>query len=186
MISKTLAALADSGCTAAHFSDDCFRAILSTAGCIPLVDLVQLSNERLVNPRLLNDVVFGKTKAGNRKPNFTRPIGLNASDSAGNPLLTLILGMRSRSSTHSFAYELSSRPDVLKTVDLFAVNTNGICAIELLANTPSNLLPRRAQMQTNETMMLQQRLLAAWQAKLGPLLRSVWSLLLPGGQSMLD
>ena len=145
----------------------------SAAGCIPLVGLVQLSSEWLVDPQLLSDVVFGETKAGSRKPNCTRPVDISISDGEGNPLLTLIFNMRFRDRAHAFAEQLSTRFALLKTVDLFAVDTNGRCAIDLLTNTSSNLLPRRAQMEANETMMLQQRLLAAWQTVLGPLVRSV-------------
>ena len=177
MISKTFTALAKKKLTNAHSSTGCVHAILSTAGRIPLVGLVQLSSEGLVDSRLLNDVVFGDTKAGSRKPNSTRPVHLNISDGKVNPLLTLIFGNRWTRQAHSFASELSTHPDLLKTVDLFAVDTNGNCAIELLADVSDELLPRRDRVVTQETLMLQQRLLAAWQEELGPLLRSVWSLL---------
>jgi hypothetical protein len=171
VISKTVAALANNGCTAAHSSDDRMRAILSTSGCIPLVELVQLPNELLVPSQLVNDVVF--RRAGDRKPNCTRPVDISISDGEGSPLLTLIFGMRFRDRSHAFAEKLSTRPDLLKTVDLFAADTNGRCAIDVLSNTPSHF--RFYHAVAGELLMLQQRLLAAWQAELGPLLRSVWS-----------
>ena len=95
--------------------------------------LVQLSSEELVNPQLLSDVVFGEPKAGGRKANSTRPVDISISDGKGNPLLTLIFDMRFRDRAHAFAKQLSTRPDVLKTVDFFAVDTNGNCAIHRYA-----------------------------------------------------
>jgi hypothetical protein len=153
---------------------------LPVAGFIPLIGLVELANKSLISSTLLGDIMFRpeqqQQKMRGRRADLTLPVDLNIADSTGSTILTQLFDKGGGLSI--LAGRLShSKHTLTQIVDLFAANDEGECAMGKLANacnqpgrmgwpTYATILPPL------ETRMLPQRLLAAWQAARGPLLRS--------------
>ena len=141
-----------------------------------MLSLIGSCKKGLIDWNLLSGVVFQKD--GDRKLKRALPVDIDVADSQGNPLITLLFEKRTGVSVPSIAKELSTRPDLLAAVDLFAANTAGKCAIDLLADVctegkrgfwpTDNAIPV-----PKKDLALPLQLLSAWQTARKPLLRSV-------------
>ena len=174
-----------------HRSRRCAVGLISAAGFIPLVGLIECVKAGLIRRRLLSDLLFpapdqvrGQSSAAAPSP----AIDLNVADASGSNLLTLLFDKWSNKFYRwdwdppmlAIADKLCDAPRLLAQVDLFAQNERGQCAIQLLAQACRDVNPRRhwwlhsgSTPVPKETLMLPQRMLKAWQEARAPLLRLV-------------
>ena len=141
-----------------------------------MFDLIDSCKNGLIDWDLLSSVLFPKGRSCKLKRMM--PVDINIADSEGNPLLALLFEKRSGVSVQSNVTELCTQRSALATVDLFAPNTAGHCAIDLLADActkgnrifwpsdPAIPVPKK-------DLALPLKLMSAWQTARKPLLRSV-------------
>lgn len=165
--------------------------LIFSPGFLPIIGLVECAKAGVIGQRVLSNLIFKAPKKARSQRSAAVPspeIDLNVTDASGSTLLTLIFDKWSNKFDRwdwdppmlAIAGKLCSAPRLLAQVDLFAQNERGQCAIQLLAQACRDVKPRRhwtphpgSTPVPEETQMLPQRMLKAWQAARTPLLRSV-------------
>ena len=160
----------------------CAVGLISAAGFIPLVGLIECVKGGLIGHRVLSDLIFKAPKKARSQRSAAAPspeIDLNVADASGSTLLMLIFQKWDRKFSRwdwnppmlTIAGKLCDTPRMLAQVDIFAQNVRGQCAIQLLAQACRDVKPRRhwnphpgSTPVPKETQMLPQRLLKSWQA----------------------